>query len=81
MISYAIEALVVAGISEMMVVTGGTHAGEFLRLLSNGEELGVDGGRLAIAGDSSGGNTAAAVAVIATVSALAFIAAIIGRWL
>ena len=42
MISYAIEALVVAGISEMMVVTGGTHAGEFLRLLSNGEEFGVD---------------------------------------
>lgn len=42
MISYAIEALVVAGISEMMVVTGGTHAGEFLRLLSNGDEYGVD---------------------------------------
>src|SRR6202522_1414834 len=42
MISYAIEALVVAGISEMMVVTGGTHAGEFLRLLSNGEEFGID---------------------------------------
>jgi len=33
MISYAIEALVKAGVSEMMLVTGGTHAGEFLRLL------------------------------------------------
>ncbi|HTX00550.1 MAG TPA: sugar phosphate nucleotidyltransferase [Acidimicrobiales bacterium] len=44
MISYAIEALVGAGIEEMMVVTGGTHAGEFLRLLSNGQEHGV--GRL-----------------------------------
>jgi glucose-1-phosphate thymidylyltransferase len=42
MISYAIEALVRAGISEMMVVTGGTHAGEFLRLLSNGDDSGVD---------------------------------------
>jgi glucose-1-phosphate thymidylyltransferase len=42
MIAYAIEALVVAGISEMMVVTGGTHAGEFLRLLSNGDDSGVD---------------------------------------
>jgi len=42
MISYAIEALVGAGITEMMVVTGGTHAGEFLRLLSNGEDHGVD---------------------------------------
>jgi glucose-1-phosphate thymidylyltransferase len=42
MISYAVEALVKAGISEIMIVTGGTHAGEFLRLLSNGEEHGVD---------------------------------------
>jgi len=41
MIAYGIEALVKAGISEIMVVTGGTHAGEFLRLLSNGEEYGV----------------------------------------
>ncbi|MCU1489003.1 MAG: Spore coat protein [Acidimicrobiaceae bacterium] len=42
MIAYAVDALVQAGISEIMVVTGGTHAGEFLRLLSNGEEHGVD---------------------------------------
>src|SRR5664280_1937879 len=42
MISYAIEALVGAGITEVMIVTGGTHAGEFLRLLSNGEDHGVD---------------------------------------
>jgi glucose-1-phosphate thymidylyltransferase len=42
MISYAIEALVLAGINEMMLVTGGTHAGEFLRLLGNGHEHGID---------------------------------------
>jgi glucose-1-phosphate thymidylyltransferase len=42
MVSYGIEALVVAGVTEIMVVTGGTHAGEFLRLLSNGHEYGVD---------------------------------------
>jgi glucose-1-phosphate thymidylyltransferase len=42
MISYAIEALVRAGVTEIMVVTGGTHAGEFLRLLSNGHDHGVD---------------------------------------
>jgi glucose-1-phosphate thymidylyltransferase len=42
MVSYAIEALVRAGMSELMVVTGGTHAGEFLRLLGNGHEYGVD---------------------------------------
>jgi glucose-1-phosphate thymidylyltransferase len=41
MIAFAIEALVKAGINELMVVTGGTHAGEFLRLLSNGEEHGI----------------------------------------
>jgi glucose-1-phosphate thymidylyltransferase len=42
MISYAIEALVRAGISEVMLVTGGTHAGEFLRLLGNGREDGLE---------------------------------------
>jgi glucose-1-phosphate thymidylyltransferase len=42
MISYAVEALVKAGVTEIMLVTGGTHAGEFLRLLGNGHEYGVD---------------------------------------
>ena len=31
-----------AGITEIMLVTGGTHAGEFLRLLGNGHEFGID---------------------------------------
>jgi glucose-1-phosphate thymidylyltransferase len=42
MVTYAIETLVSAGITELMVVTGGTHAGEFLRLLGNGNEFGID---------------------------------------
>ena len=42
MISWAIEALVNAGIAELMLVTGGTHAGEFFRLLGNGHEHGVE---------------------------------------
>ena len=42
MVSYAIEALVNAGIREMMMVTGGTHAGEFLRLLGDGHEHGIE---------------------------------------
>jgi glucose-1-phosphate thymidylyltransferase len=42
MISYAIEALVKGGITDIMLVTGGTHAGEFLRLLGNGHEYGID---------------------------------------
>jgi len=41
MISYAIDALVWAGLEEIMLVTGGTHAGEFFRLLGNGHEHGV----------------------------------------
>jgi glucose-1-phosphate thymidylyltransferase len=42
MISYAIEALVGAGVVEIMLVTGGTHAGEFLRLLGSGAEYGIE---------------------------------------
>jgi glucose-1-phosphate thymidylyltransferase len=42
MVEYAVEALVGAGIDEVMLVTGGTHAGEFFRLLGNGHEHGVD---------------------------------------
>jgi glucose-1-phosphate thymidylyltransferase len=40
MIYYPIETLVAAGIAEIMLVTGGNHAGEFLRLLGNGKPLG-----------------------------------------
>ena len=42
MVTYSIEALVDAGITELMLVTGGTHAGEFFRLLGNGHEYGID---------------------------------------
>ena len=42
MVTYAIESLVQAGITELMLVTGGTHAGEFFRLLGNGHEYGID---------------------------------------
>lgn len=42
MIQWAIEALVKAGVTEIMLVTGGTHAGEFLRLLGNGNDFGID---------------------------------------
>jgi len=41
MIYYPIQALVKAGIREVMVVTGGTSAGDFFRLLRNGEEFGL----------------------------------------
>ena len=42
MVTYAVEALVEAGFTELMLVTGGTHAGEFFRLLGNGHEYGIE---------------------------------------
>jgi glucose-1-phosphate thymidylyltransferase len=42
MVTYAVEALVHAGISDLMLVTGGTHAGEFFRLFGDGHEYGID---------------------------------------
>ncbi len=42
MIYYPIQTLVDAGIREIMVVTGGKTAGDFLRLLANGKEFGLN---------------------------------------
>lgn len=41
MIYYAIEQLAGAGIDRIMIVSGGNHAGEFLRLLGNGSAFGL----------------------------------------
>jgi glucose-1-phosphate thymidylyltransferase len=59
MVTYAVEALVQAGIDELMLVTGGTHAGEFFRLLGNGHEYGID--RLAYGYQEQAGGIAEAL--------------------
>ncbi|MBL0922124.1 MAG: NTP transferase domain-containing protein [Phycisphaerales bacterium] len=41
MIHYPIECLMQAGIRDVLVVTGGDHAGDFLKLLRNGKHLGL----------------------------------------
>ena len=41
MIYFAVEQLAGAGIDRIMIVTGGNHAGEFLRLLGNGSAFGL----------------------------------------
>ncbi len=41
MIFYPIEALVDAGIEEILIVTGGDSAGDFLKLLRNGKDFGL----------------------------------------
>ena len=41
MIYYPVETLVEAGINDIMIVTGGNNAGDFLRLLKNGQDFGL----------------------------------------
>lgn len=41
MVYYPIQTLVNAGITDIMIVTGGNYAGDFLRLLGNGKEFGL----------------------------------------
>jgi glucose-1-phosphate thymidylyltransferase len=41
MIYYPIQTLLNAGIDEILMVTGGEHAGDFLKLLGNGKALGI----------------------------------------
>jgi glucose-1-phosphate thymidylyltransferase len=41
MIYYPIQALVDAGIQDILIVTGGSSAGDFLRLLRNGKDFGL----------------------------------------
>ena len=41
MIFYPIEMMVAAGIDEIILVTGGNSAGDFLRLIGNGKEFGL----------------------------------------
>ena len=41
MIYYPIQALVDAGIRDILIVTGGNYAGDFLQLLGNGKQFGL----------------------------------------
>ncbi len=41
MIYYPIQTLINAGIEDILIVTGGNNAGDFLRLLGNGKEFGL----------------------------------------
>ena len=41
MVYYPLQTLVDAGIKDILLVTGGSHAGEFLRLLGNGHAFGL----------------------------------------
>jgi glucose-1-phosphate thymidylyltransferase len=61
MIYYPLRTLVQAGIEDIMLVTGGEFAGDFLRLLGNGAEFGLK--RLHYAYQEGSGGIAAALAL------------------
>ena len=61
MIFYPIQTLVKAGITEVLVITGGPHAGHFLSVLKNGKELGLS--HLEFAYQENEGGIAAALAL------------------
>jgi glucose-1-phosphate thymidylyltransferase len=42
MIYYPIQALINAGIRDILIVTGGNNAGDFLKLLGNGSDFGLE---------------------------------------
>lgn len=41
MIYYPIQTLIHAGVDEILVVVGGPHAGDFIRVLQNGKDFGI----------------------------------------
>src|SRR5207253_5553518 len=41
MIYYPVQTLINAGITDIMIVTGGNSAGDFLKLLGNGKDFGL----------------------------------------
>lgn len=58
MIYHPILTLVNAGVRDILVVTGGPHAGDFIRVLRNGEDFGLEGLNYAYQ-DGEGGIAAA----------------------
>ncbi len=61
MVYYPIQTLVDAGVNDIMLVTGGNNAGDFLRLIGNGKEFDLD--RISYAYQEGEGGIAAALAL------------------
>ncbi len=59
MVYYPIQTLVDAGVRDIMLVTGGNNAGDFLRLIGNGKEFDLD--RISYAYQEGEGGIAAAL--------------------
>jgi glucose-1-phosphate thymidylyltransferase len=76
MIFYPIQTLVRAGVTELLVVTGGPYAGHFLRVLKNGEGLGLT--HLEFAYQEGEGGIAAALSLAEKFAAGDSVAVILG---
>ena len=61
MVFFPLQTLIAAGIRDILIVTGGNHAGDFLRLLGNGKEFGLQ--HLNYAYQEGEGGIAAALAL------------------
>jgi len=55
MLYYPIQTLVSAQIKDILVVVGGPHAGDFIRVLQNGKDFGIDHLEFAYQNSGDGG--------------------------
>lgn len=76
MIHFPLQQLVHAGIRDILVVTGGDHAGDFLKLLRNGDDFGLE--HLRYAYQEGAGGIAGALALAEHFAAGEAVAVILG---
>jgi glucose-1-phosphate thymidylyltransferase len=76
MVYYPIRTLVDAGVQDILIVTGGNNAGDFLRILRNGEEFGLK--RLSYRYQEGEGGIAAALSLAEDFAAGDHISVILG---
>ncbi|PIE22203.1 MAG: spore coat protein [Planctomycetota bacterium] len=76
MVYYPIQTLVNAGIEDILLVTGGNSAGDFLRLLENGDAFGLE--RIHYAYQRGEGGIAAALGIAAEFAAGEKVCVILG---
>jgi len=55
MVYYPIKTLISAGIKDILVVVGGPHAGDFIRVLKNGQDFGIEHLEFAFQDSGDGG--------------------------
>lgn len=77
MVYYPINTLVSAGIKDILIVVGGPHAGDFIRVLKNGQDFGIEHLEFAFQ-DSGDGGIADALKLSEKFAANSSVAVILG---